>query len=374
MVSQHSAHDCYSLSLMRWGLRIRRSTVALVALTTVLAVLVLPVDARADEVSDKKAEAEAIATKIRQLDREIERAAEAANGAQLELDQINQQIADSEAQVAAAEQERAARSEQVKAYAIDAYVHGTPTNVAESQAGADLNAIGQRQGYLAAATTNQQQLLDQLRASQEDLEIKVGELNQAKGSAEAKTKQLQDQRATAEAAVSEQNQLYDKAQGELQQLVAQAQAREAERQAAAAQARQAAKPPPPVSVGSGGATGPTVKGGVDAVIEEAKRQLGKPYVWGADGPESFDCSGFTQWAWKAGGVYLPHYSGAQYSGTTHISMSAIQPGDLIFYEDPGSHVALYIGNGTIIHAPNSRSTVRYDSLYYWDTWMAASRP
>jgi cell wall-associated NlpC family hydrolase len=110
------------------------------------------------------------------------------------------------------------------------------------------------------------------------------------------------------------------------------------------------------------------------VIAEAKRQLGKPYVWGADGPDSFDCSGFTQWSWKAGGVNLPHFSGAQYSSTTHVSMSAIQPGDLIFYESPSSHVALYIGNGTIIHAPNSRSVVRYDSLYYWDTWMAASRP
>jgi cell wall-associated NlpC family hydrolase len=55
-------------------------------------------------------------------------------------------------------------------------------------------------------------------------------------------------------------------------------------------------------------------------------------------------------------------------------MSAIQPGDLIFYDSPDTHVALYIGNGTIIHAPNSRSVVRYDSLYYWDTWMAASRP
>ena len=374
IVSQQSTFDCYSLSFMRRGLPIRRPIVALVGLTILVTTLVLPTDARADEVSDKRAQAEAIAAKISQLDHDIEKAAEAANGAQVELDQINQQIADSQARVAAAEQERATRNDQLKSYAIDAYVHGTPSgSMADTSATADFTTLGQRQGYLAAATTNQQQLVDQLRASQQDLEVKVGELNQAKGTAEAKTKQLQDQKARAQAAVSEQNQLYAKAQGELQQLVAQAQAREADRQAAAARARQAAQPPPPISVGAGGGSGPTVRGGVDAVIAEAKRQLGKPYVWGAAGPDSFDCSGFTQWAWRAGGVNLPHFSGAQYSSTTHIPLSEIQPGDLIFYESPNQHVALYLGNGTIIHALKSGTPVKYDSLYFWDVAMFASR-
>jgi cell wall-associated NlpC family hydrolase len=79
------------------------------------------------------------------------------------------------------------------------------------------------------------------------------------------------------------------------------------------------------------------------------------------------------WAWRAGGVSLPHYTGSQYSSTTHISMSAIQPGDLIFYNGM-EHVALYIGGGRIIHAPHSGSNVHYDSVYYWNTSMVASRP
>ena len=353
--------------------RIRRPIVALVGLTILVTTLVLPTDARADEVSDKRAQAEAIAAKISQLDHDIEKAAEAANGAQVELDQINQQIADSQARVAAAEQERAGRNDQLKSYAVDAYVHGTPSNLAESSAGADLLTMGQRQGYLAAASSTQQQLVDQLRASQEDLAAKVDELNKAKGAAETKTKQLNDQKAAAQAAVSEQKQLYANAQGELQQLVAQAQARETERQAAAARAKQAANPPPPVSVGGGG-SGPTVRGGVDAVIAEARKQVGKPYVWGAAGPGSFDCSGLTLWAWRAAGVNLPHFSGAQYSATTHVPLSQIQPGDLIFYESPNQHVALYIGGGQIIQAINSSRPVEYNSLYFWDTTMYASRP
>ena len=71
---------------------------------------------------------------------------------------------------------------------------------------------------------------------------------------------------------------------------------------------------------------------------------------------------------------LPHFSGAQYSSTTHIPLSEIQPGDLIFYESPEQHVALYIGGGQIIHAPHSGDVVKVASLYYWNTAMFASRP
>jgi cell wall-associated NlpC family hydrolase len=80
------------------------------------------------------------------------------------------------------------------------------------------------------------------------------------------------------------------------------------------------------------------------------------------------------WAWSKGGKSLPHSSRMQYSMTQRISMSDIQPGDLIFYGKPQiHHVALYIGNGQIIHAPNSRSVVRIDSVYYWNELVGAGR-
>ena len=96
-------------------------------------------------------------------------------------------------------------------------------------------------------------------------------------------------------------------------------------------------------------------------------------MWGAAGPDSFDCSGLTMWAWRAGGVSLPHYTGAQYGATTHIPLSAIQPGDLIFYNGM-EHVGLYIGGGQIIHAPHSGDVVKVSDMYYWNTSMVASRP
>lgn len=86
-------------------------------------------------------------------------------------------------------------------------------------------------------------------------------------------------------------------------------------------------------------------------IAAAESVVGDPYVWGAAGPGAFDCSGLVQWSWAQVGVYLPHYSGAQYDLTIHIPMSQLQPGDLVFPADPGEHVAMYIGNGEIIEAP-----------------------
>ena len=119
---------------------------------------------------------------------------------------------------------------------------------------------------------------------------------------------------------------------------------------------------------------PAPNGGASAAVAEGLDQVGKPYKWAGSGPDSFDCSGFTAWAWRAGGVSLPHNSRAQYSASTHIPMSAIQPGDLIFYGQPTiHHVALYIGNGQIVHAPASGSNVRVDSVYYWDELVGAGR-
>ncbi|WP_148573954.1 C40 family peptidase [Nocardioides caldifontis] len=115
---------------------------------------------------------------------------------------------------------------------------------------------------------------------------------------------------------------------------------------------------------------PPPAGGASKVLAFARAQLGEPYVWGAAGPTSWDCSGLTMRAWQQAGVSLPHYSVAQYDATTPISSSDLRPGDLVFWgssSDPGSihHVALYLGDGMIIHAPRTGRPVSIDSMYYW---------
>ncbi|MEU8353483.1 C40 family peptidase, partial [Streptomyces sp. NPDC048845] len=97
-------------------------------------------------------------------------------------------------------------------------------------------------------------------------------------------------------------------------------------------------------------------------IDFARSQIGKPYVWGASGPNSYDCSGLTQAAWKAAGVSLPRTTYDQVETGTTVGKAAMRPGDLIFFYDDISHVGLYIGDGQMIHAPKPGANVRVESV------------
>ncbi|MDX3616097.1 C40 family peptidase [Streptomyces europaeiscabiei] len=96
----------------------------------------------------------------------------------------------------------------------------------------------------------------------------------------------------------------------------------------------------------------------------ARAQIGKPYVWGATGPGSYDCSGLAQAAWKAAGVDIPRTTYDQATSGTAVSLANARPGDLVFFYDNISHVGLYIGNGMMIHAPNPGTYVREESVFY----------
>ncbi|MCW2717749.1 NlpC/P60 family protein [Pseudonocardia sp.] len=101
--------------------------------------------------------------------------------------------------------------------------------------------------------------------------------------------------------------------------------------------------------------------GVEA-LRAAATQLGKPYVWGASGPSSYDCSGLTSWAFKKAGVTLPRSSSQQALVGTPVSWDELQPGDLVFYYDPVSHVGIYAGDGKFIDAPQTGDVVRYQTV------------
>ena len=110
-----------------------------------------------------------------------------------------------------------------------------------------------------------------------------------------------------------------------------------------------------------------------AAVSYAMAQVGDAYVYGAMGDDAFDCSGLTMRAWGAAGVALPHSSSAQYGSGPHISASDLQPGDLVFYYSPISHVGMYIGNGLIVHAANPGTGVAVSGLYSMP-YVGAVRP
>ncbi|MET8766616.1 NlpC/P60 family protein [Streptomyces sp. NPDC004658] len=95
----------------------------------------------------------------------------------------------------------------------------------------------------------------------------------------------------------------------------------------------------------------------EKAVKYATQQLGKPYVWGAEGPDSFDCSGLTSQAWAAAGHPVPRTSQEQWRQLKHIDVKDMRPGDLVVYFDDASHVGMYIGDGAIIHAPRPGRTV-----------------
>ena len=109
-------------------------------------------------------------------------------------------------------------------------------------------------------------------------------------------------------------------------------------------------------------------------IAAALGQQGVPYAAYTSSPGvSFDCSGLTSYAWGQAGVYLPHQSRAQAASVPHVPASAAQAGDLIFYYSPISHVGIYLGDGTLIHAPNTGSFVKVAPVN-WDKVAVVGRP
>ncbi|GAA2790281.1 NlpC/P60 family protein [Kribbella solani] len=103
-------------------------------------------------------------------------------------------------------------------------------------------------------------------------------------------------------------------------------------------------------------------GRAQIAINAALSQLGDPYVWGASGPNSYDCSGLTMYAWGKAGVSLSHSSKAQAGEGRRVSRSDLMPGDLVFFNTPISHVGIYLGNGRIVHAPRPGKSVEISPL------------
>lgn len=128
--------------------------------------------------------------------------------------------------------------------------------------------------------------------------------------------------------------------------------------------------------GGGGSAPPANASAAQIAIAAARTQIGVTYVWGTANPGvSFDCSGLTSWAWGQAGVYLPHSSVMQEAATPDVSRGELQPGDLLFFYTPISHVSLYIGGGQMIDAshPGPGGEVGIDPVY-WDNFVVGGRP
>ena len=180
-------------------------------------------------------------------------------------------------------------------------------------------------------------VLRRLQAAQQELQVTKLKADQEIDEIESAQKELSAQKSTIEEKLR-------KARALLNELTA-------------AQRQQIVSPPP---------TDPPPKinasGRAAVAVQYARDHLGAPYVWGAAGPGSFDCSGLTMAAWASAGVSLPHSSAAQYGYGQFVPRSSLAPGDLVFFYSPISHVGIYIGGGLMIHSPHPGDVVRVDAI------------
>ena len=420
--------------VLRWGL-------GATMIISIVAPSLIPAPALADQISDKKAQAAALAQKIDADARQVEVLAEQYNGAQYHLAQVQKQLADAEQGLQAAQAEAERDRAALAAEAVQAYVHGGMSDSPTLKTFSGSVDLAVQQGYFRLATSSQADALDQLRKSEQVLHDQQVALQTARQESQAAVAAVAGHQQAVQAAAAASQATLNQVQGDLVGLVAQQQADISAQQQAQArtslpaaqnkfaaaatanaapalaapivgQAATAPTPAPGASSSTGGAatagtptsktapvpataapttaapttappttlappkspSPPPPSSGAAAAVAYARAQLGKPYQWGAAGPDSFDCSGLTMRAWEAGGVSLAHYAAAQYANTAHVAIANLQPGDLVFFGSDLHHVGLYVGGGQMIDAPSTGSFVRTDTIYWPDLQPFGGRP
>ncbi len=395
-----------------------RALVWVAAIAGVSVSMVVPIasSASADPLSSARAQAAALAQKISAEQAQVEALSNQYDGAQYRLSQIQGQVAQARHQLAldAASTERIRQA--VTKEAVHEYTDGGFAPQPEHTAVSPLVA----ESYFQVASSSQTDALDQYRAAQRELALQQQQLDQAEKSAAAATSALASRRQAVEAAQSQAQATLSSVNGKIATLVAQAQAaaaarlraqqeaafaaqqaaaRQAAAAAAAQQAAQAAAarqattqsgleaspaparvtvspaptPAPAPAPAPSPAPQPPPTGTIQQIaVSVALQQVGKPYQWGAAGPDSFDCSGLVMYAYAAAGVSLPHYTVAQWDDTTQIPLADAEPGDLIFFNGL-QHVGIYLGNGQMVDAPHTGAFVRVESIFGFGSIDGATR-
>jgi len=289
-----------------------------------------------------------VKSRVDSLFHEAEQASERYNDAKLELGELQRDL---EA-LRADEKRQDAKLDAVREQVADSLVReyaGSGTSAAGqlfvSQDPAafltqlsTMSTYNDLQGDLLATYSAEVEALDLRRSATEARAAQVSETEQA----------LAAEKKTADTKLAEAQDLLDRLEAEeREQLLSRGSARV------------------PASVDASGRAA--------AAIAYAMAQVGDAYVYGAAGPSAFDCSGLTMMAWAQAGVALPHSSSAQFSSGTRVAEADLQPGDLVFYYSPISHVGMYIGNGLIVNALNPGAGVRVSELHSMP-YVGAVRP
>jgi cell wall-associated NlpC family hydrolase len=350
-----------------------RAVLLLAALGGLLAV-VPSVSAGAAPIDDLRAQAAQLEGQMNTLSATLGALHEQIRSDQDQIDSARQQIADAQRDIVNAQSQVDSIMVLVRQRAATVYRSAGLNGVGEFET--DIREQASRRKYANATSERDDHLLDQLDQAKEDLAVRQAIAERLRDEVQKRQDVQRAREAEYASQRAELDRLKSGIDGQIASLVAEEQAR---RRAAEAAAVAAARPPASRTSGGGGASTfdpskvPAASGRAGVAVAFAAAQVGKPYCNDGNrkGPDCYDCSGLTQQAWAAAGVSIPGSSGSQYGAFPRVPMDQLQPGDLVFFPDPGSHVGLYAGGGSVISASTPGDVVKYHPL---SLYTSAVRP
>ena len=334
----------------------------------------------AQEIKDSQAQ-------LDQLNTASEAAAERYNAGRIQLASAQRAAAVAQAAVAREEAAVSQVRTQMSVFAGQLYRTGPGGPGLELITTGSPNTYLQKVGTLNRISAGQAQVLATFATAKLRQQTAAATASEAVQAAQDTVRGLEKDKASVEAAAVKAQQILQDLQVKQSQLIraakdaaarqaAQARAAElateARNAAEAAAAFQASPVIEPVVPSSGRHYSGSA---AQIAVKVAMDQLGKSYVYGAAGPDHFDCSGLTMYAYAHAGISLPHHAASQFNQGTHVPESDLQPGDLVFFEKNLGHMGMYIGNGKFIHSPHTGDVVKISPLagYYQNEYAGAVR-
>jgi cell wall-associated NlpC family hydrolase len=330
-------------------------------------------------VASKQAQAQEVLAQIQQIDDSLGPAIESYNLANVQLKKIESDQRENRLQLKLTRANLKVAQNSLAARLVSAYTSTQDNSTLSVLLGAtSLDDLLNRIEAVNSTSRQDASIVEQVTSFKAAIQEHRAELRKAHSEQRTIVAQKAAQKQRIESQLASRRQLLSSIKGEIARIRAAEEAQQ--RQLAAAARSRLGGVQVPVSDGIGisastpeGSTvaPPNVHGGVVGI---AMRYLGVPYVWGGSTPRGFDCSGFVSYVFAQIGVSVPHSSYSQFGMGTSISISALQPGDLVFFTG-ASHVGIYIGGGQFIHAPHTGDVVKISSLsgYYSSNFAGARR-
>ena len=318
-------------------------------------------------------------SRLAELARDFEVAVEEYDQVHARLARIRGDMAAAELLVGRLEGRIGTATDGAEALAQELYKGGTTGALEMVLSSDDLGEIQSRVAYLQSSQKAQTEVFETLAVDRSALEHSLAQLEKNRAAAVAAEARLSALRTRIEDKIAVQRNEIADLNAAIERAARRAEARAAAAREAAANRAPASAAAAPALSNPAPAPQPAISAAgapnsqAQVAVQAALSKVGSPYQWAAAGPDSFDCSGLTMWAWAQAGVALPHSSASQYAATPRVSTSALQPGDLIFAGSPIHHVGLYIGNGQMVEAPYTGAFVRVVPAPRPDT-VGAGRP